>query len=169
MVSSVSLRSQYGNIQKLGTTLNNRAVYRVIDSDGNDAGKVSVAQDDVDKFEKSYIELMSTAPRIKEYVENNSSPEDLHKRKILSRICVATGGLVGIILPFMLIKNAGTTKRVLSSVAGIVSGISAGFAASLLITTPPGTFKFTRAARNIAKLDIKPVDDETVPSSIHRQ
>ena len=72
---------------------------------------------------------------------------------------VGAGGLLGAAIPIALIKNLSTTKRVLSTVGGIIAGISAGFAASLAATTPPGTYKFAKATRTFAKLDIQPIEE----------
>ncbi|MBR6126840.1 hypothetical protein IKQ21_04060 [bacterium] len=159
MVSAIGNNS-YGNIQRIGVSSDNRVVYRVIDSEGKDAGKMSVAQEDVDKFEKSYIDIMSTAPKIKEYVAKNSSPEDLQRRRLMSGLCVGTGGLLGAVIPSFFTKGKGVTKKVVSSVAGLVIGLAAGFATSLSVSTPPGAFKFARAARNLSKVDLKPFSDD---------
>ena len=70
MVNSIGNNS-YGNIQRIGISNDNRVIYKVIDSQGKDAGKMSVAREDADKFEKSYIDIMSTAPKIREYDEYN--------------------------------------------------------------------------------------------------
>lgn len=100
---------------------------------------------------------MDTAPKIQKFVIENSSEEDIKKRRTLSRVIVGTGGIIGATIPIACIKNLSTAKRVLSTVAGIIAGISAGFAASLAATTPPGTYKFAKANRTFSKLDIQPV------------
>ena len=43
-------QNSYGNIQKIGSTEHGRAIYRVIDSYGKEAGRLSVAGTDTDKF-----------------------------------------------------------------------------------------------------------------------
>ena len=152
-------QNSYGNIQRIGTQ-NGRAVYRVIDSDGTETGKLSVPQEETDKFESAYKDVMDAAPKIQKFVMENSSDEDIKKRRNKSRLIVGAGGLLGAALPIALIKNLSTTKRVLSTVGGIIAGISAGFAASLAATTPPGTYKFAKATRTFAKLDIQPVEED---------
>ena len=157
MVNSMNVNNSYGNIQRLGSGPDNRTVYRVIDASGKEAGKLSVANNDVDKFEKSYSDLMSTAPKIQEYAVAHSSPEDIKKRQNLSKILVGTGALIGGIAPFLFMKKSGTGKKILTSIAGFVAGISGGFLAATKMTSPPGAFKFARATRNLSKIDIMPV------------
>ena len=155
--SSGFKQNSYGNIQKIGMTPNGRTVYRVIDSNGEETGKLSVPQTESDKFESAYKDIMDTAPKIQKFVIENSSEEDIKKRRTLSRVIVGTGGIIGAAIPIACIKNLSTAKRVLSTVAGIIAGISAGFAASLAATTPPGTYKFAKANRTFSKLYIQPV------------
>ena len=149
--SSGFKQNSYGNIQKIGMTPNGRTVYRVIDSNGEETGKLSVPQTESDKFESAYKDIMDTAPKIQKFVIENSSEEDIKKRRTLSRVIVGTGGIIGATIPIACIKNLSTAKRVLSTVAGIIAGISAGFAASLAATTPPGTYKFAKANRTRTK------------------
>ncbi len=152
-------QNSYGNIQRVGTTTNGRAIYRVIDSSGQEAGRLSVAGKDSDKFEKSYQEIMEAAPKIQKYVAENSSEEDIKKRRNTSRLIAGSGALAGIIIPVALTRKASTLVRVLSTVAGVVVGLAAGFITSLAVTTPPGTYKFAKASRTISKLDIQPVQE----------
>jgi len=153
-------QNSYGNIQRIGTTQDSRMIYRVIDSNGKESGKLSVPACDADKFESAYKDVMESAPKIQQFVIENSSEKDIKKRRTLSRVIVGAGGLIGAIIPVACIKKLSTTKRVLSTVAGIIAGISAGFAASLAVTTPPGTYKFAKATRTFSKLDIQPVDEK---------
>lgn len=62
--SSGFKQNSYGNIQKIGMTPNGRTVYRVIDSNGEETGKLSVPQTESDKFESAYKDIMDTAPKI---------------------------------------------------------------------------------------------------------
>ena len=154
-------QNPYGNIQRAGSTPNGRAVYRVIDSDGEEAGKLSVPQKDVDTFERAYRDIMETAPGIHKFVQENSSEQDIKKRRNLSRIMIASGGLLGAVIPVAIMrKKASTIKTILAAIAGIVVGLSGGFAASVAATTPPGSFKFAKATRAIAKIDVKPFPEE---------
>ncbi len=152
-------QNSYGNIQRTGTTPNGRAIYRVIDSTGEEAGKLTLPVGDSDRFEKAYKDIMETAPKIQKYVAENSSEEDIKKRRTLSRIIVGSCGLVGAAVPIALTRKASTLKQILATVAGIVAGLSGGFALSLSATTPPGTYKFAKATRTISKLDIRPLPE----------
>ena len=153
-------QNSYGNIQKIGSTEHGRAIYRVIDSDGKEAGRLSVAGTDTDKFESAYRDIMDAAPKIQKYVTENSSEADIKKRRNLSRAIVGAGGLIGVAVPIALTRKASTLKQILATVADVVAGLSAGFVTSLSVTTPPGTYKFAKASRTFAKLDIQPISQE---------
>ena len=153
-------QNSYGNIQKIGSTEHGRAIYRVIDSDGKEAGRLSVAGTDTDKFESAYRDIMDAAPKIQKYVTENSSEADIKKRRNLSRAIVGAGGLIGVAVTIALTRKASTLKQILATVAGVVAGLSAGFVTSLSVTTPPGTYKFAKASRTFAKLDIQPISQE---------
>ena len=153
-------QNSYGNIQRMGSTENGRAIYRVIDSDGNEAGRLSVAGTDTDKFESAYRDIMDAAPKIQKYVTENSSEADIKKRRNISRAIVGAGGFIGAAIPIALTRKASTLKQILATVTGVVAGLSAGFATSLAVTTPPGTYKFAKASRTFAKLDIPPISEE---------
>ena len=155
-------QNSYGNIQRMGSTENGRAIYRVIDSDGNEAGRLSVAGTDTDKFESAYRDIMDAAPKIQKYVTENSSEADIKKRRNISRAIVGAGGFIGAALPIALTRKASTPKQILATVTCVVAGLSAGFATSLAVTTPPGTYKFAKASRTFAKLDIQPISQEKV-------
>ena len=162
MVEGINNLNAYGNIQRIGVGNDNRVVYKIIDSHGQEAGKMTVAKQDADTFEKSYIDLMSTVPKIQDYVSKHSSPEEISRRKMMSRIVVAACALTGAVLPPIVMKKSSTTKKILTSIGGIVLGLSAGFAGSLAITTPPGTLKFARATKNLSKIDIQPLQEVKV-------
>lgn len=100
--SSGFKQNSYGNIQKIGMTPNGRTVYRVIDSNGEETGKLSVPQTESDKFESAYKDIMDTAPKIQKFVIENSSEEDIKKRRTLSRVIVGTGGIIGAAIPIAL-------------------------------------------------------------------
>ena len=153
-------QNSYGNIQKIGSTEHGRAIYRVIDSDVKEAGRLSVAGTDTDKFESAYRDIMDAAPKIQKYVTENSSEADIKKRRNLSRAIVGAGGLIGVAVPIALTRKASTLQQILATVAGVVAGLSAGFVTSLSVTTPPGTYKFAKASRTFAKLDIQPISQE---------
>ena len=159
---SVNLKtSSYGNILRAGNLPNGRVLYNVIDSEGNKAGKLTVPIEQVDTFEESYNQILESAPKIRSFVKANSSEEAVAKRRNLGHGIVAASGIAGAILPMVLLrKSTSITKKILGLVAGIVTGLSIGFIVSLGVTTPPGSFEFARASRNLSKLDIQPVLDE---------
>ncbi len=160
MVDSVKFgQNHYGNVRRIGATPNGRAVYQVIDSDGREAGKLSIPVADTDKFEKAYIDIMETAPQIQKYVLENSSEKDIKRRRNLSRAIVAGGGIIGAAVPMALTRKASTLKQILATVFGIVAGLSGGYLAAISATTPPGTFKFAKATRTFSKLDIQPLTE----------
>ena len=168
MVNGINLNSSgfkqnsYGNIQRIGASANGRVLYRVIDSNGEEAGRLTVAGKDTDKFEQSYRDIMDAAPKIQKFVTENSSEADIKKRRMTSRLITGAGALAGFVVPIALTRKASTLKQILSTVAGLVLGLSEGFATSLAVTTPPGTYKFAKASRTISKLDIQPVMDKSV-------
>ncbi len=149
--------SGFGNIQRVGAMQNGRTVYRVIDSNGEEAGKLSVPNRDTAQFEKSYVDLMDAAPKLQKYVAEHSSEKDIKNRRTLSRVIVGACGLVGAAVPIYLTRKSSTLKQILCTVTGIVAGLSAGFATSMYATTPPGAIKFAKATRNISRMDIQPV------------
>lgn len=159
MVQNISAQgaNPYGSIQKIGTTENGRVVYQVIDGNGKEAGKMSIAGKDCDVFEKSYRDIMESAPKIQKYAQTHSSPADIEKRKKISKWLVWTGAILGAGIPIYLTRKSTTGKQLFATAAGIIAGLTGGFALSIKATTPPGTMKFTKAAKNISKLDIQPI------------
>lgn len=153
--------NSYGNVLRAGNLPNGRIIYNVIDSEGNKAGKLSLPQDQVDTFESSYKQILESAPKIQAYVKANSSLEAVNKRRNIARGIVASSGIIGATVPLLILrKSASVTKKILGAVAGIVTGLSAGFVASLGVTTPPGSLEFAHATRTLSTLDIQPVLDE---------
>ena len=69
MVSNVNYSpNSYGNLQKIGQMQNGRTVYRIIDSQGVEAGKITLPSEDSDKFETAYKDIMETAPKIQDKI-----------------------------------------------------------------------------------------------------
>ena len=159
---SVNLKpASYGNILRTNSLPNGRVVYSVIDSEGNKAGKLSVPAEQTDVFEASYKQILETAPKIQAYVKANSSEAAINKRKNTARGIVSGCGVLGLAIPIILLrKSTSITKKILGMVAGIVTGLSVGFIASLGVTTPPGSLDFARASRTLSEIDIQPVLDE---------
>ena len=156
-------QNPYGSIQRAADLPNGRVLYNVIDSEGKKAGKLTVPKEQADSFESSYKEILDVAPKIQHYVSTNSSEEAIKKRRNMARAIVGTSGVIGAAIPLAILrKSTSMTKKILGGVAGIVTGLAAGFVASLGVTTPPGSLDFARATRNLSKLDIQPVLDEKV-------
>ena len=161
---SVNLKNNpYGNIERIGNLPNNRALYRVIDSDGNQAGKLSVPIEEVDTFESSYKEILESAPKIESYVNANSSIENINKRRKITMGIIGSSGLIGLGIPLLILRKSGSiTKKILGAVAGTITGLSIGFVGSLGVTTPPGSLEFARATRELSKIDIQKVPNDQV-------
>ncbi len=146
----------YGTIQKIGISPNGRAIYRTIDSTGKVGGQLSLPDIDSKKFEKSFNDIVEVSPKIQEFSLKHSSEADIKKRRNMSKIMTAAGGIAGFAIPlFLTRKSPSTIKKIISSVLGSVIGLAVGGVASFALTTPPGTFKFLRAIRTISKLDIQ--------------
>ena len=95
MVQNVSNQtSSFGGINRIGTTQNGRIVYEVIDSNGQEAGKLTIPAQDADTFEKSYYDIMDAAPKIQKFSLEHSSAEDMKKRKTASNIMIAAGMII---------------------------------------------------------------------------
>lgn len=148
--------SPYGNIQRIGLTPNGRRVYRVIDSMGEEAGHLSVPVKDTDAFETAYRDIIVSAPKIQMYAEKHSTQEDIKKRRKLARFVVGAGGVTGAAISIVATQNSSALKKVLATVAGIIIGLSVGFVAFIVTTMPSGTYKFAKANRTFARLDIQP-------------
>ena len=164
MVNAFSVnikQNPFGTVERIGELPNGRTLYKLTDSEGKSAGKLTVPMEQVDVFESSYKEILDTAPKIQDYVLNHSSEEAIKKRRNYARAIVGASGVAGLLLPLVaLSRSTSVTKKILSAVAGIVAGLSAGFVASLGVTTPPGSFEFAKASRTLSKLDIQQVFDE---------
>ena len=153
-------RNSYGNIQRSGSLPNGRTVYRVIDSNGKEAGKLSVPNEQKDVFEKAYADILDSAPKIQKYAREHSSEKERAKRLQKFRTIVTLGGVTGAVVPLVALRNSSSvTKQILATVGGILTGISAGFGASLAINSPPGTLKFAIASHELSKVDVQPVKD----------
>lgn len=161
MVQNVANQgSAFGGISRIGTTQNGRIIYEITDYNGNEAGKMTVPMQDADTFEKSYQDIMETAPKLQKYALEHSSEQDMKKRKRTSRIIIGLGTLIGAGIPIYLTrKSPSTIKQVLATAGGMIAGLAAGLGISLAVTTPPGMMKFSKAAKNISKIDVQPLEE----------
>ena len=69
----------FGGISRIGMTDNGRVIYQVVDGTGQKALKMSVAQKDSDTFERSYNTIMTTGPKLQQYMQN-TPPEKIQKK-----------------------------------------------------------------------------------------
>lgn len=156
MVQNVN---SYGAITKVGQTENGRVIYQVIDGNGQVAGKMSIAQKDCDVFEKSYKDIIETAPKLQKFAEKHSSEESRKKLKKTSNwitgLSAAVGAGIGIFKTTHLNK---TWMQALFTIGGAIAGLAAGMGISFAVTAPPGIMKFNKATRNISKLDIQKIE-----------
>ena len=152
-------KNSYGNIQRAGTLPNGRTLYRVIDAEGKEAGRLSVPNKQRDTFEKAYVDIIDSAPKIQQFAREHSSEKERANRLNKFRTLVTVGGITGAIVPLVLLRNStSVTKQILSSVGGILVGISSGFGLSMVVNSPPGTLKFAKASHTLSKIDIQPVN-----------
>lgn len=161
MVQSVNNQSvnQFGAINRIGNAQDGRGVYSVLDGNGREAGKLSVAANDCDVFEKSYKDVMESAPKIQKYVQTHSSPEAIQKRKRTSRWITVACAAIGAGIPIHLTRNKSTWVQIPVTILGMLAGVMAGFGLSFAVTTPPGTMKFSKATKNISKIDVQPYNE----------
>ena len=152
---------QYGNLQRIGNQ-DGRTIYRVIDSTGEEAGKMSVATNQADTFEKAYIDMMKSAPQIQKFALENSTPDAIQKKKKLSKIIVGASALTTTGLAIYLTRKSSTIKQILSTVIGAAAGLVIGLAGAIKISTPPGAYKFTQASNTISKLDIQAIPNKDI-------
>ena len=153
-------KNSYGNIQRAGTLPNGRTLYRVIDANGKEAGKLSVPIEQRDSFEKAYVDILDSAPQIQKYAREHSSEKERVSRLNKFRTLVTIGGITGAIVPLFLLRNStSVTKQILTTVGGIMTGIATGFGLSMAINSPPGTLKFAKASHKLSKIDIQPINN----------
>ena len=79
-LSSQNQANSMGSFQKVGTLPNGRQVYQLLEPDGNVAGKITVAAQQADTFERSFQTVIDNAPNIQEY-QSKLTPRDIEKKK----------------------------------------------------------------------------------------
>lgn len=159
---SSSASNAYGSVSRVGTTENGRAIYQVVDPEGSVAGKMTIPIEQVDVFEKSYNDLMETAPKIQKFALENSSEEKIKKRQKTAKWITGLTGAVGAIIPMIKVRGEGwkgTLKQIGLSLLGGVAGLFLGSIIATATTMPSGTRKFSKATQNISKLDIQPYQE----------
>ena len=162
--------SAFSGINRVGMTQNGRVIYEITDYSGNEVLEKPHTKyqnfvhmcdflASADTFEKSYKDIIETAPKIQKYALEHSSEKDVKRRKNLSRIIMAAGAVIGAGVPIYMTRKSSTIKQVLAAAGGLVAGLAAGFGISLKMTSPPGMMKFSKAAKNISNMDIQPLNE----------
>lgn len=149
----------FGGISRIGMTDNGRVIYQVVDGTGQNALKMSVAQKDSDTFERSYNTIMTTGPKLQQYMQN-TPPEKIKKRQKASKWIIAGCALLGGSLGLLKTKGNGfwgTMKQVGITILGAGVGLFGGAFIASKCTTPPGAAEFSKATQALSKLDIQPV------------
>ncbi len=167
MVNGVDVSvGTYGVVQRVGKSNNGRVVYQIFDSSGEPAGRISLPQNQVDTFERTYNQIIDSAREINEYVNTHSSPVDIKNRKRNSVISILGCGIVGGAIPIFLTRNSTVLKQILATAIGVFAGLITGLAMALEINTPKGSYKFSKAKHKLLDLDIRVVKDTSENSLI---
>ena len=163
MVQNVSTQTPngYGAVNRIGMTNNGRVVYQVIDGAGHETIKMSVNPRDCDKFEKSYRDIMESAPKLQRYAQT-TTPEQMQKKQKAAKWIVGGCGLLGGIWP--LLKTSGNgfwgaMKQLGLTLLGTGVGLVGGLFIASKMVTPPGAMQFSKATQTISKLDIQPIEE----------
>ena len=162
MVQNVSAQNPngYGAINRIGMTDNGRVVYQIIDGNGNNAMKMSVAPKDCDSFEKSYRDIVESAPKLQQYAQT-TSPEKMQKKQKMAKWIVGGCGLLGGIYPAIKCKinSVGSGLKALGlTLLGTGAGIIGGMFIASKMVTPPGAMQFSKATQTLSKLDVQPIE-----------
>ena len=152
MVADINnTKNAFGTINKIGKTENNRVIYQLSDNEGNVAGKLTIPETQTDVFEKSYQDIIDSAPKMQKYA-SKMTPEKQKKRKKIANWTLGLSTLTGFLVPAICAKTWQKSKTALGTVAGLAVGIIA----SMKLQTPPGAIKFTKATQNLSKIDVQP-------------
>lgn len=156
MVQSVS-GTGLGFINKVGTSPEGRVIYEVNDPQGQMNGRISVAANDSDTFEKAFNDIIDAAPKIQKYMET-TPPEKMEKKQKTAKWITTGGGILGAAIPLFTMKPKGFGKGLLAFGVTLAAGVAGLLTGSLIARktcTPPGAEQFTKATQTLQKLDIK--------------
>ena len=162
MAQNISMQSNqgYGAIKRVGRTQDGRIVYQATEPNGKVAGHISIAQKDCDLFEKSYRDIMESAPKIQKYAQT-TSPDKMAKNQKKAKWIVGLSTAIGGGLPLFLIKGKpGFWHGLLQAAAtlgGCIAGLGIGSVVAQRVALPPGASKFAQATKNLSKIDVRPV------------
>lgn len=160
MVQNISQQqNRYGAIQRIGMTPEGRVVYQAINPNGEIAGRISIARQDCDLFEKSYRDIIESAPELQRYAQT-TSPDKMMKKQKTAKWIVGLSTLIGGGIPLFAIKPKagwkGTLLQIAGTLGGTIVGLVAGTVVAEKVAVPPGAKKFTTASKNLSKIDIRP-------------
>ena len=159
MVQNVNNQNNnYGSIARVGTTQEGRAIYELVQPNGQIAGKMTIPQADCDRFEKAYQDIVSGAPKMEAYMKKHSSPEATKKRKKLSNwLIFGTAGL-GALIPAIFVKGGKHPglKQVSLTLCGLIAGFAGGIGLNYAFLMPPGMRNMSKASKELSKIDIQP-------------
>ena len=161
MVQNLSnpTQNQYGTINKIGSTAEGRVVYQIDDPQKQQSIRMSVAAKDCDTFERSYRQIIESAPKLQKYTES-TPPEKIEKNQKIAKWLVIGCGLLGGLIPMLKVKGdgfLGVLKQVGLTLLGTGAGLGVGIFGASRLVTPPGVKEFSQASQALSKLDIKPV------------
>ena len=160
-LSSQNQANSMGSFQKVGTLPNGRQVYQLLEPDGNVAGKITVAAQQADTFERSFQTVIDNAPKIQEY-QNKLNPRDIEKKKNTAKFLKWGATLTGFLIPAIFVRPKVNKKwvetliQVSATLGGTLAGFIAGQFGAAKVITPPGGIEVAKATQTISKLDIQP-------------
>ena len=157
MVQSVNnQQNALGSVTREGLTAEGRAIYKLTDTEGKLAGKLSIPQEQCDVFEKSYNDIVATAPKMQEFAQK-MTPEKMQKRKKTANWILGLSTLTGFLIPAIAVRGK---YQGLKTTLGTLIGLTVGSIASFKLKTPPGAMKFSKATQNLTKIDVQPYQDK---------
>lgn len=163
MVQNLSSASSslQGSINRVGTTDNGRVIYQVSDADGNYTGKLSVNQNQADVFEKTYHDLMESAPAMEKFAKEHQSEESLKKLNKKASTITLTSSIVGALLGVFTaskLKIHNTWAQIGIALPTTIAGMFAGRKITEAVIVPSGVKKFKQATYNLSKIDVQPIE-----------
>ena len=160
-LSSQNQANSMGSFQKVGTLPNGRQVYQLLEPDGNVAGKITVAPQQADTFERSFKTVIDNAPKIQEY-QDKLTPRAIEKKKNTAKYIKWGATLTGFLVPALFVKPkcnkkwVATLIQVLATFGGTIAGFIGGQLGATKVVMPPGGMEVAKATQTISKLDIQP-------------
>lgn len=158
MVQNISANN-YGSITRAGVSENGRAIYQVNDPEGKVAGKISIPQQSCDVFEKSYNDMLRTAPKMQQIAEDMQNPIKVEKNKNINKWSRIIGASVTLLTSALLTKKLKFGWQALICIPSSIAGLIGGAIVGTQLTTPKEAIVFTKAMQNISRIDIQKYED----------